>query len=84
VTRIAAAIIAIAAAAALALAPYDPTDPVVLEHDPAQRDTCLYQLLTAEQQPLTAGTIIGTLNYVDRQYGGPCAAYDHYRDRGWY
>jgi len=83
-TRIAAVLIAIAAAAALAFAPYDPADPVVLEHDPDQRDICLYQLLTAEQQPFTAATIIGTLNYVDRQYGGPCGAYDHYLDHGWY
>lgn len=83
-TRIAAALVALGAAAALAFAPYHPDDPVVLEHDPAQRDTCLYQLLTAEHQPLTAGTIIGTLNYVDRHYGGPCAALDHYTEHGWY
>jgi len=67
----------------LSLGNYDNSQ-VVLEHDPIQREACLYQLLTAEQQPLTAGTIIGTLNYVDRQYGGPCAAHDHYLERGWY
>lgn len=57
---------------------------VVLEHDIEQRDHCLYQLLDATDEPLIAGIIIGTINYVDRHYGGPCAAWDHYREHGWY
>lgn len=64
------------------------TDPTIrqnrTEHDPDLRDACLHQLLTIDQEPLTAGTIVGTLNYVDRQYGGPCAALDHRLENGWY
>lgn len=55
-----------------------------IETDPDLRADCVMQLLNLEQEPFTAGYIIGTLNYTDRHYGGPCAALEHYRTHGWY
>jgi len=84
VKTLTAVLIAVTAALTLAFAPYDPDAPIVLEHDVKARDVCLAQLLAFDDAPYTAGTIIGTLNYVDRQYGGPCAAVDHYLEHRWY
>jgi len=67
----------------LALGNYD-DGPVVLEHDPDQRAVCVGQLLDLDQEPHTFGTIVGTLNYTDRYYGGPCAALEHRLAQGWY
>lgn len=54
------------------------------EHDPDLRADCVMQLLTLDQEPLNTGMIVGTLNYTDKQYGGPCAALDHRIQNGWY
>ena len=54
------------------------------EHDPDLRADCVMQLLILDQEPMNAGMIIGTLNYTDKQYGGPCAALEHRRIHGWY
>ena len=59
-------------------------DPVILEHDPDQRAACVQQLLAHHHEPSTFASIIGTLNYTDSQYGGPCAALDHLLTHGWY
>ena len=58
--------------------------PVVLEHDPDARAVCVGQLLDHQNEPHTFASIIGTLNYTDQQYGGPCAALTHYELHGWY
>lgn len=67
----------------LALGNYD-DGPVVLEHDPDRRAVCVGQLLDLDREPHTFGTIVGTLNYTDRHYGGPCAALEHKLQQGWY
>ena len=59
-------------------------DPVVLEHDPDARAVCVGQLLAHPGEPMTFASIVGTLNYTDRHYGGPCAALDHLDLHGWY
>lgn len=77
-------IVAIGAALTLALAPYSSEQPVRLESDPDQRAACIGQLLALDQEPVTAGYVVGTLNYTDRYYGGPCAALEHRLEHGWY
>lgn len=67
----------------LALGNYDDR-PVVLEHDPDSRAVCVGQLLDRTDEPHTFANIIGTFNYADQQYGGPCAALTHYEIHGWY
>lgn len=76
-------ITATAAAVTLALTPAQP-DVIVLEHDPDLRAICVGQLLNHDQHQITMDNVIGTLNYTDRYYGGPCAALDHYNLEGWY
>ena len=75
--------IALAAAASLAMAKPTP-GATRQEHDPDTRAVCVTQLLTIDGDPLEAGYVIGTLNYTDRYYGGPCAALEHYMEHGWY
>lgn len=58
--------------------------PVVLEHDPDARAVCVGQLLDHDGMDHTFASIIGTLNYTDRHYGGPCAALEHLDLHGWY
>lgn len=77
-------LIAIGAALTLAFAPYSSVGPVVLESDPDERAVCVGQLLALDGEPITAGYVVGTLNYTDRYYGGPCAALEHRLARGWY
>ena len=67
----------------LSLGNYD-DDPVVLEHDPDERAACVQQLLAHDGEPHTFASIVGTLNYTDKQYGGPCAALTHLELHGWY
>lgn len=67
----------------LGLGNYD-NSPVLIEHDPDLRADCVHQLLILDHEPLTYATIVGTLNYTDKQYGGPCAALEHRHDHGWY
>jgi len=76
--------IALAAAATLAFAPYSSVGTVRLEHDPDKRAVCVGQLLALDGEAVTAGMVVGTLNYTDRYYGGPCAALEHRLERGWY
>ena len=59
-------------------------DAVVLEHDPDARAACVAQLLANHNEQMTFASIVGTLNYTDQQYGGPCAALTHYELHGWY
>jgi len=69
----------------LGLALMDPTiHQGTIETDQDRRALCLEQLLDHDQQDTTTGTVIGTLNYTDRWYGGPCSALDHLRTSGWY
>jgi len=69
----------------LTLALMDPTvHQGQIDTDPDQRAACLQQLLDHDQHATTTGTVIGTLNYTDRWYGGPCQALDHLRLKGWY
>lgn len=57
-----------------------------LETDPDERARCVGILLVAEGSRTVpeAGIVIGTLNYTDKHYGGPCAALEHYLEHGWY
>lgn len=55
-----------------------------IETDPDQRAVCVGQLLALEQEPVTMEYVVGTLNYTDLEYGGPCAALEHRLEHGWY
>lgn len=77
-------VIAASAALTLAFAPYSDPHPVILEHDPDERAVCVGQLLALDREPVTFEYVVGTLNYTDDRYGGPCAALDHRLEHGWY
>jgi hypothetical protein len=83
-TKVIAAAIALAAAASLAMTKHTPAM-TRQEHDPDQRAVCVWQLLSHDgETTFDAGMVIGTLNYTDKRYGGPCAALEHLLVHKWY